>query len=58
MAERDAVVLLAEWFERGYDEVEQVLRERMARTGETVDAAAEAGLVVGGTWAEWLVQTS
>ena len=53
MTEREAVVLLAEWFERGYDQVAAALRERMGRTGETVDEATEAGLMVGGTWAEW-----
>ena len=52
--EREVVVLLAGWFECGYDEVERAQRERMTRTGETVDEAAQAGLAVGGTWAGWV----
>ena len=56
MTEREAVVLLAEWFERGYDEVEAALRRRMERNRETVDMAMEASVRVGCVFTDWMAE--
>ena len=46
-------MLLAEWFERENEAIEEALGHRLARTGESLDEALEAGLRVGSVFAKW-----